>query len=174
MQAYGTGEGSSPQRGGKGQGPLPPPCREPSHDMSSKDSPPQKRGGATDAERRDRTIGSYEAAIERLRETTIPESRQDALVGACDTVQSALVDDEPVSTDDLLVLTAVAAEAINDVREAKTVGTENDLPVDRQYDVSLPTEEYVITTAEREEALAVLSNLILLAVDTDSEYGEEA
>jgi len=142
--------------------------------MSSKDSPPQKRGGATDAERRDRTIGSYEAAIERLRETTIPESRQDALVGACDTVQSALVDDEPVSTDDLLVLTAVAAEAINDVREAKTVGTENDLPVDRQYDVSVPTEEYVITTAEREEALGVLSNLLLLAVDTDSEYGEEA
>jgi hypothetical protein len=58
------------------------------------------------------------------------------------------------------------------VREAKTVGTENDLPVGRQYEVSVPTEEYVITTAEREEALAVLSNLILLAVDTDSEYGE--
>ena len=97
--------------------------------MSSKDSPPQKRGGATDEQRREQTAGCYETAIERLRETKIPESRQDALVGACDTVQSALVDDEPVSTDDLLVLTAVAAEAINDVREAKTVGTEEDLPV---------------------------------------------
>ena len=43
--------------------------------MSSKDSPPQKRGGATDAERRQQTVGSYETAIERLRETKIPESR---------------------------------------------------------------------------------------------------
>jgi len=56
------------------------------------------------------------------------------------------------------------------VREAKTVGVGEDLPVDHQYDVSFPTEEYVVTTAERGEALAVLSNLILLAVDTDSEY----
>ena len=142
--------------------------------MSSKDSPPQKRGGATDAEQRQQTIASYETAIKRLRETTVPESRQDALVGACRTVQSALQDDESVSTDDLLVLTAIAAEAIDDVREAKTVGVEDDLPVDRQYDVGVPTEEYVITTAEREEALAVLSNLILLAVDTDSEYTDEA
>jgi len=138
--------------------------------MSSKDSPPQKRGGATDAERRQQTIASYEAAIERLGETRIPESRQDALVGACEPVRSALADDDPVSTDDLLIVTAVAAEAIDDVREAKTVGVEEDLPVDRQYDVGVPTEEYVLTTAEREEALAVLSNLILLAVDTDSEY----
>ena len=139
--------------------------------MSSKDSPPQKRGGATDAERRQRTIDSYETVIERARESQIPESRQDALVGACESVRSTLeADDETVATDDLLVVTAVAAEAINDVREAKTVGTEDDLPVDRQYDVGVPSEEYVITTAEREEALAVLSNLILLAVDTDSEY----
>ncbi len=137
--------------------------------MSSKDSPPQKRGGATDAERRQQTVGSYETAIERLRGTCIPESRQDALAGACEEVQDALLDDEEtVATDDLLVVTAVAAEAINDVREAKTVGTEEDLPVDRKYDVGVPTDEYVITTAEREEALAVLSNLILLAVDTES------
>ena len=101
------------------------------------------------------------------------ESRQDALVGACETVRFGLQsDDKTVATDDLLVATAVAAEAINDVREAKTVATEDDLPVDRQYDVGVPSEEYVITTAEREEALAVLSNLILLAVDTDSEYAE--
>jgi len=33
-----------------------------------------------DAERREQTVGCYEAAIERFRETTIPESRQDALV----------------------------------------------------------------------------------------------
>jgi len=137
--------------------------------MSSKDSPPQKRGGATDAERRQQTIASYETAIERLQETCVPESRQDALAGACNAVQDALLDDETVATDDLLVVTAVAAEAIDDVREAKTVGVEEDLPVDRQYDVSVPTEEYVITTAEREEALAVLSNLILIAVDTDSD-----
>ena len=92
-------------------------------------------------------------------------------MGACESVRFALQDDdETVSTDDLLVVTAVAAEAINDVREAKTVGTEDDLPVDRQYNVGVPTDEYVITTAEREAALAVLSNLILLAVDTDSEY----
>jgi len=137
--------------------------------MSSKDSPPQKRGGATDAERRQQTIASYETAIERLRETCVPESRQDALAGACNAVQDALLaDDQTVATDDLLVVTAVAAEAIDDVREAKTVGVEEDLPVDRQYDVGVPSEEYVITTAEREEALAVLSNLILLAVDTDS------
>jgi len=141
--------------------------------MSSKDSPPQKRGGATDEQRRQQTVASYESAIERLQETCIPESRQDALLGACETVRVALRDDdETVSTDDLLVVTAVAAEAINDVREAKTVGTEDDLPVDRQYDVGVPTEEYVITTAEREEALAVLSTLVLLAVDTDSQYAE--
>lgn len=120
--------------------------------------------------RHDQTVGRYETAIERLRETKVPKSRQDALVGACDAVQSALLDDELVSTDDLLVLTAVAAEAINDVREAKTVGVEADLPVDHQYEISVPIEEYVVTTAEREEALAVLSNLILLAVDTDGEY----
>jgi hypothetical protein len=141
--------------------------------MSSKDSPPQKRGGATDAERRQRTIDSYETVIDRIQESQIPESRQDALVGACESVRSTLQDDDKtVSTDDLLVVTAVAAEAINDVREAKTVATEDDLPVDRQYEVGVPSEEYVITTAEREEALAVLSNLILLAVDTDSEYAE--
>ena len=141
--------------------------------MSSKDSPPQKRGGATDAERREQTIGGYETAIERLRETRVPESRQDALVGACETVRVALQDDDKtVSTDDLLVVTAVAAEAINDVREAKTVATEEDLPVDRKYDVGVPTDEYVLTTAEREEALGVLSNLLLLAVDTESEYSE--
>jgi hypothetical protein len=140
--------------------------------MSSNDSPPQKRGGATDEERRKRTANSYEAAIERLWETQIPESRQDALVGACEPVRSALANNDLVSTDDLLVVTAVAAEAIDDVREAKTVGTEADLPVGRRHDVGVSTEEYVLTTAEREEALAVLSNLILLAVDTDSEYTE--
>ena len=141
--------------------------------MSSNDSPPQKRGGATDTERREQAVGSYETVIDRLRETRVPESRQDALVGACKTVQSALQDDdETVSADDLMIVTAVAAEAIDDVREAKTVGVEDDLPVSRQYDVSVPTEEYVLTTAEREEALAVLSNLLLLAVDTDSEYSE--
>jgi len=36
----------------------------------------------------------------------------------------------------------------------------------------VPTDEYVLTTAEREEALGVLSNLLLLAVDTESEYSE--
>ena len=141
--------------------------------MSSNDSPPQKRGGATDEQRREQTVDSYETVVDRIRETRIPESRQDALVGACESVRSTLeADDETVATDELMVVTAVAAEAINDVREAKTVATEEDLPVDRKYDVGVPSEEYVITTAEREEALAVLSNLILLAVDTDSEYGE--
>ncbi|ERH13027.1 MAG: hypothetical protein J07HB67_02060 [halophilic archaeon J07HB67] len=141
--------------------------------MSSNDSPPQKRGGATDAERREQTIGGYETAIGRLQETRVPESRQDALVGACNAVQDSLqADDETVSTDELMILTAVTAEAINDVREAKTVGVEEDLPVGRRHDVGVPTEEYVLTTAEREEALGVLSNLLLLAVDTDSEYSE--
>ncbi|ERH11516.1 MAG: hypothetical protein J07HB67_00523 [halophilic archaeon J07HB67] len=140
--------------------------------MSSNDSPPQKRGGATDAERRQQTIASYETAIGRLQETCVPESRQDALVDACSAVQGSLLDDdETVSTDDLLVVTAVAAEAIDDVREAQTVGVEEDFPVERRHDVGVPTDEYVVTTAEREEALAVLSNLILLAVDTDSGYG---
>ncbi|ERH11428.1 MAG: hypothetical protein J07HB67_00435, partial [halophilic archaeon J07HB67] len=79
--------------------------------MSSNDSPPQKRGGATDEQPRQQTASSYEAAIERLGETQIPESRQDALVGACEPVRSALADNDPVSRDDLLVVTAVAAEA---------------------------------------------------------------
>lgn len=141
--------------------------------MSSNDSSPQKRGGATETERREQTVGSYETVTRRLRETRVPESRQDALVGACKTVQSALqADDETVSTDDLMIVTAVVAEAIDDVREAKTVATEDDLPVGRRHDVDVPTEEYVLTTAEREEALGVLSNLLLLAVDTDSEYSE--
>jgi len=100
-----------------------------------------KRGGATDAQRREQTVGSYESAIERLRETCIPESRQDTLAGACEEVQDVLLDDDQtVATDDVLVVTAVAAEAIDDVREAKTVGTEADLPVDRQYNVGVLTD----------------------------------
>ncbi|ERH11326.1 MAG: hypothetical protein J07HB67_00333 [halophilic archaeon J07HB67] len=50
--------------------------------------------------------------------------------------------------------------------KAATVVPEEELPESRALDTGIPTDDYVLTTAEREEALDALSLVLFTIVDT--------
>jgi len=138
--------------------------------MCSNDSPSQKRDGATDAAVQtpittEQLQSDYGATIAALRNTTLPDARVEELVTACVDVQQRLDNHGAVTHEIVLELVTTVAEAVDQVRDA-TVVASDDLPDSRALDTGVPGEEYVLTPDERDETLGVLSALLFTAVET--------
>jgi len=138
--------------------------------MCSNDSPSQKRDGAAEAAAQtaittQQLQSDYGATIGALRNTALPDARVDELVTACIDVQQRLDNGQPVDSEAAFELVTVVAEAMEEVRDAEVV-TSDAVPDDRALDTGVPTDDYVLTTDERNEALGVLSSLLFTLVDT--------
>ncbi len=136
--------------------------------MCSNDSPSQKRDGATGAQTAittEQLQSDYGATIDDLRHTTLPDARVEELVAACVDMQQRLDTHGTVSHETVLELVTTVAEAMEQVRDARVVG-DDELPDSRALDTGVPSEAYVLTPAERDETLGVLSALLFTAVET--------
>ncbi|MEZ3143569.1 hypothetical protein [Halobaculum sp. MBLA0143] len=137
--------------------------------MCSNDSPSQKRDGATQPDEstqisRERLLSDYGASIDSLRNTKLPETRIEELVTLCVETQRRLDNDRGDGERTPALVTAVA-EAMADL-ESATVVPEGEVPESRALEAGVPAEEYVLTAAERDDALNALSSLLFTAVET--------
>jgi len=138
--------------------------------MCSNDSPSQKRDGTAETDEStddlpERLQSEYAGSIDQLRDTQLPDSRIEELVTLCIDTQQQLDNHDRGNTEQTLTLVNTVAEAVADLERA-TVVSEADLPESRALETGLPTEEYVLTAAERDAALDALSSLLFTAVDT--------
>ena len=136
--------------------------------MCSNDSPSQKRDGATAAAQTPITTeqlqADYAATIDDLRHTTLPDARVEELVELCVDAQQQLDNRGVVAHETTLELVTSVAEAIEQVRDAEV--TTGEVPDSRALDTGVPTAEYVLTPAERDETLGALSAVLFTAVET--------
>jgi len=138
--------------------------------MCSNDSPSQKRDGAAEpdestANRPERLLSEYAGSIDQLRDTQLPKTRIEQLVTLCVDTQQQLDRHDRGNTEQTLTLVSAVAEAVADLERA-TVVAEADLPESRALDSGVPTDDYALTTAERDAALDALSSLLFTAVET--------
>jgi len=138
--------------------------------MCSNDSPSQKRDGATEAKESTTDLpeqlqSEYGASIDQLRDTQLPRTRIEQLVTLCIDTQQQLDRHDCGNTEQTLTLVTAVAEAMADLERA-TVVPEDDLPESREVKSGVPVEEYVLTAAERDDALDALSSLLFTAVET--------
>jgi len=143
--------------------------------MNPNDSPSQKRDGTTESHDRGSITtrhlqAEYGAAIVDLQNTKLPDARIEELVRLCINTQHHLDKHDQGNTEDTLTLVNTVAEAIGDVKTA-TVVSEDELPESRALETGIPADDYVLTTAEREEALDALSLVLFTIVDTPPATG---
>jgi hypothetical protein len=138
--------------------------------MCSNDSPSQKRDGATEADESTTDLpeqlqSEYGDSIDQLRDTQLPRTRIEQLVTLCIDTQQQLDRHDRGNTEQTLTLVTAVAEAMADLERA-TVVPEDDLPESRAVESGVPVEEYILTAAERDDALDALSSLLFTAVET--------
>mgnify|MGYP006926862299 FL=1 len=138
--------------------------------MCSNDSPSQKRDGATEPDESTSNLpqqlqSEYGASIDQLRDTQLPDTRIRELVTHCVETQATLDRHDRGDPEETLALVTAVAEAMADLEDA-TVVSEDEVPESRALATGVPTEKYVLTAAERDEVLDVLSSLLFTAVET--------
>ncbi|ERH12791.1 MAG: hypothetical protein J07HB67_01817 [halophilic archaeon J07HB67] len=142
--------------------------------MYSEDSLPEEHDRATGSELTDGTSpqrlqSEYGGSINELCNIQLPDTRIRELVSLCVETQSSLDTQSKVDTKLILTLTTAAAEAVADL-ETATVVSEAELPDSRALETGTPVDEYVLTAAERSEALAVLSSLLFTVSETPVDH----
>jgi hypothetical protein len=134
--------------------------------MCSNDSPSQKRDGATsgqcDQPEPAALCADYADSAAAIRESPLPATRRAALADQCAQTRATLDAEGAVSPAAVVTLVGVVAEAVADVQSATVVRDDAaGEPVS-----AAGAEAYVLTVAERDACLGVLSELLFTAVDT--------
>lgn len=113
----------------------------------------------------DELQSDYGELIAELEASCLPDSRTDELVTLCVERQQLLDRRAYGDYERLFDLLNVTAEAFAQVEEAAVVSPEN-LPENRPLDTGVPSDDYVITSDEREAVVDTLVSLLFLLVET--------
>jgi hypothetical protein len=134
--------------------------------MCSNDSPSQKRDGATsgqcDQPEPAALCADYADSAAAIRESPLPATRRAALADQCAQTRATLAAEGAVPPAAVVTLVGVVAEAVGDVQSATVVRDDAAGEPAR----AAGAEAYVLTVAERDACLGVLSELLFTAVDT--------